>query len=432
MEKELIIYSEKNNRTRYLFETIIPDIFNITCTLIDDADAYNGAKGIKVNYSKNKEIEGVYFLPSGLLSETNIESNYPQVVWHENLPHIYINETKFGYDPFSAAFFMLSRYEEYIHPNRDHHGRFEAKNSIAFNHGFLKMPVVELWLKSSLEHVQKARPEFNFAYRHSFKITPTFDLDNAYAYRGKGFVRNIGGLLRDGLTLKLKLVARRVVVLLGKRNDPYDTYAKILLACNKHETIFFIPVGNRSEYDKNLPATNENFKQLIEQLKLAGVGIGIHPSYASNKDVKLLTKEVKCLQNVLNQQVEHSRQHYLKLRLPQTYRELKKLGIHHDYTMGYADQVGFRAGIARPFKFFDLDQNEEIEFTVHPFAYMDGTFHDYLKYSIEEAVDEIKKLKAAVKSCEGDFTFIWHNDSVRDADDWKGWQHVFEMSLIDD
>ena len=80
----------------------------------------------------------------------------------------------------------------------------------------------------------------------------------------------------------------------------------------------------------------------------------MHPSYFSLKDAAILKKEKLRLENIINTPVTFSRQHYLRLSIPETYQNLIDLDIEEDYTMGYAKTVGFRASTCTPFYFYDL------------------------------------------------------------------------------
>ncbi len=97
--------------------------------------------------------------------------------------------------------------------------------------------------------------------------------------------------------------------------------------------------------------------------------------------------------------------------------------------MGYSDLVGFRAGTSRPFKWFDLTKNEITNLTIHPLAFMDTTLNQSMKYSTLQAIDKIEALYDEVKKFGGEFSFIWHNETIGDYGIWKGWSKVFEHSL---
>ena len=157
--------------------------------------------------------------------------------------------------------------------------------------------------------------------------------------------------------------------------------------------------------------------------------IGIHPSYGSNKSTLQLKKEVERLSKVLHRDITQSRQHFLKLTLPETYRNLIDLDITDDYTMGFASQVGFRASICTAFNFYDLDTEMETKLKIHPFAIMEGTLKYSMKVSPEEAMNKIKPLIDEVKKVDGVFMSLWHNDTLNDRKIWIGWRSVFEKMV---
>src|SRR5205814_2896242 len=110
--------------------------------------------------------------------------------------------------------------------------------------------------------------------------------------------------------------------------------------------------------DKNTPVESKKLQSLIKNLG-DYAEVGIHPSYGSNSKEGQLKKEIDRLSKILHKDVHKGRQHFLKLSLPETYRNLIELDITEDYTMGYAFQPGFRASICMPFNFYDLDNEIE-------------------------------------------------------------------------
>ena len=157
--------------------------------------------------------------------------------------------------------------------------------------------------------------------------------------------------------------------------------------------------------------------------------VGIHPSYNTIEHPELLKKEIRNLRAVLNKDVTCSRQHFLRIVLPSTYRNLIEHDITDDYSMGYAALPGFRAGICTPFNFYDLDLEIETKLRIHPFAVMDGTLNDYLGLTPADAIDQIKSLIREVKKVDGTFISLWHNESLSDQKRWKGWKRVYEQLI---
>ena len=97
--------------------------------------------------------------------------------------------------------------------------------------------------------------------------------------------------------------------------------------------------------------------------------------------------------------------------------------------MGYADEPGFRAGIARPFPFYDLSQEKKTVLTIVPFQVMDGTLRQYLHLSPDAAMAVIRSLISATRRSGGLFVSVWHNTSLTELNGWEGWRKVFEETL---
>ena len=79
--------------------------------------------------------------------------------------------------------------------------------------------------------------------------------------------------------------------------------------------------------------------------------------------------------------------------MPSSYNHLLAAGITHDYSMGFADRVGFRAGTCTPFYFYDLDFEIQTPLKVFPFALMDTTLNDYMKLTPKQSLGRIRDLK---------------------------------------
>jgi myosin-crossreactive antigen len=115
--------------------------------------------------------------------------------------------------------------------------------------------------------------------------------------------------------------------------------------------------------------------------------------------------------------------------MPATYRLLLELGIKEDHTMGYSTHLGFRAGIAAPFYWFDLETNEQTELRLMPFCAMDITPLHYRGESPSEATETIHELMLKVHEVGGLFVSLWHNESFSETERWIGWSSVYEDIL---
>ncbi|MGL4596579.1 MAG: polysaccharide deacetylase family protein, partial [Bacteroidia bacterium] len=330
------------------------------------------------------------------------------------------------FDPFAAAFFLVSRYEEYLPHIRDSLDRFDAHQSIAWQHKFLHIPVVEKWAILLRDLLQKRFPELVFPAR-SYNYIPSLDIDNAWAYREKGFMRIIGGYLKDLIAVNVVEVKKRTRVLLGFEKDPYDTYSYQLELQKKYalKPLYFFLVADYGVNDKNVPVQNRRFRDLIRHIA-DYADVGVHPSFGSNREPERLRVEIGRLRTIIHRDITKSRQHFLMLKFPETYRNLMERDITDDYSMGYANEIGFRASISSAFNFYDLDQEAETTLRIHPFGVMDATLNYYMKLNPDEAVDRVRLLIDEVRRVNGTFMTLWHNETLSDEKQWKGWRVVYD------
>jgi hypothetical protein len=335
-------------------------------------------------------------------------------------------ESAISFDVFASAFFMVSRYEEYLLSKMDKYDRYRASQSLNMKAGILEKPMVNYYALALQRLLRERYPEMSFR-KTPFRYNITFDIDIAYSYRGKGLKRTIGGLGRSLLSAKWGEAKARMQTVLLNKPDPYDTYDYIFRICEKNHLspTFFFLLGDESRFDKNISHRNKNFRNLIKRIADKSQ-TGIHLSYRSHIASGVMQREVKRLEDIINGDVTRNRFHYLRFQLPDTYERLIKIGIMEDYSMGYAPHVGFRAGTCTPFRFFNLNRNEESPLTVHPITFMDTTFTHYYLTDKEFALDRIMQLMKSVQECGGDFTGLWHNSSFSEEGEWKGWREIFE------
>ncbi|MCC6837271.1 MAG: polysaccharide deacetylase family protein [Bacteroidia bacterium] len=407
---------------------IFKDYLSIDFALTDNVEEFKNSTAPKLSYTINPIADELFFTSRNLLFESGITEQNISIFEYNNEKVFFATgkASALPFDVFAASFFLVSRYEEYLPHIRDEHDRFDAKDSLAFQNNFLQKPLVNIWALWIKNALKNKYPQLQFPER-KYQFVSTIDIDNAYAFREKGFTRSIGGYLKAFSKFDINEIKQRTKVLLGLEKDPYDTYDFQLEILRKHKfkSIYFFLLGDYGVNDKNLPIESKKFQSLIKTLG-DYADVGIHPSYGSNKSKEQLKKEVGRLSKVLHRDVTKSRQHFLKLTLPETYRNLIDLDIKDDYTMGFASQVGFRASICTPFNFYDLDMELETKLKIHPFAIMEGTLKYYMKVKPEDAMKRIKPLINEVKAVNGDFMSLWHNDTLNNQNLWIGWQKVYQ------
>ncbi len=428
----MLIYTHRiTNRLEYIFKQVFTEMLGISYTLTTDGESFIASTLPKISYTYNPLADELFFQAKNLLFETGINEQNISVVDWENTKAFFSTGKKsvLPFDPFAASFFLLSRYEECLPHIRDNYDRFEAKESIAFQHGFLKKPVVNIWVKKIKELLKEKYPQLQFR-ENKYKYLSTIDIDNAYAYKRKGLLRTAGAFWKDMVALNIPQIKERLKVLFGMLQDPYDTYDYQFSLQEKYKfrPIYFFLLADYDVNDKNVPHHNRKFQSLIKSIA-DKADVGIHPSFNSNKKVEKIETEIDRLSEIIHREITKSRQHFLVLHFPKTFRNLIDLDITDEYSMGYAQETGFRAGICTPFNFYDLDLETETKLKIHPFTVMDATLKYYMKLEPAKAVEHIKQMVNEVKAVDGTFISLWHNETLSEKDQWQGWRMVYEETI---
>lgn len=423
----LIKVSKSNPRLTYIFDLIFNDLLKVDYKITDDESFFLAYQDPKINYGKHAIGDELFFEASSLLFETDIYKQLHLSIKPDFEVQLFqVSSGAMPFDMFAASFYLVSRYEEYLTHFKDRHGRYKVEDSMAFKVGFLNKPMVNIWANQLRQLLKNRFPSLDFP-KPEFSFTPTIDIDNAYAYKYKGIIRGVGASMLLLFQLQFGKLWDRLLVHSNIIDDPYDTYEKQAAIHQKYKVlpVYFVLLGNYGKNDKNLSHHNPQYISLIKKLDTTAA-IGIHPSYRAATDIVQMRLEKNRLEAILGKSVTKSRAHYIRIALPDTYRMLLEIGITDDYSMGYASQPGYRASIASPFYFYDLEKEQKTSLLVHPFAVMDTTLKKYLHIRAKDLMDYLYPLIEETRAAYGNFTFIFHNESMGGAKVWKNWGTVYE------
>ncbi|MFV0237644.1 MAG: polysaccharide deacetylase family protein, partial [Flavobacteriales bacterium] len=350
----------------------------------------------------------------------------------DEIPYFFKTSTKsaLSHDLFASAFYLLTRYEEYLPSIKDSLGRFQSKNSLAFQNGFLKMPVVDLWAKEILHKIQEKYPDIK-AHQQPFSFVNTISVHEVFKYAQRGILGTILGLVQDFFKFKLYAIKERIQVILSLKKDPYNTF-RFLLDVHKQnqlKSIFFFSIGSLSEYDNNISVERAYYRELIKSIEDYSF-IGTLFSMRSTAQNSLKKEEKKIMEMISHRTPNRSRQHLLKLDLPFTYRDLIKIDIKKDFSMGYYDEIGFRASTCSPFLFYDLKHETLTLLKVFPSIFNDHALKRKYGHNRKKIKQEILSLIMTVKEFNGVFVSTFHNDTFSNESQWKGWKEIY-LDFID-
>ena len=288
-----------------------------------------------------------------------------------------------------AAFFFISRAEEMINPRRDRHGRFLAGYSVLGQANRLQTPLLDQYAQTLMECLNLPMPAAGFD-----RIYLTHDIDSISQYR---HLRGaMGGLLR-GKWQQVKAACRNIY------DDPLYTFPWIIkqdAEVPQAKIIFFVKHTRGRGYD--YPQYNlrgHDWLRLRNRLRVYGAQLGLHSSYYGYipRTVKGMTAQ---------------RSHYLRCSIDQMQR-LADAGITDDFTMGFADQAGFRLQTTRAVRWINPKTITLTSLTLHPLMIMDNTLiqANYMHLTEDESFALCKQLIAQVRTYHGDICLLWHNSS---------------------
>ena len=431
----MLIYApEISSRHKYIFSLLITELLGLELKFSTDKTEFINSAEPKINYSKENFNSGLFVEAVDLLFEKDIRAQKINVTRGSGqMPRPTFFKTSSAsaipFDLFAAAFYLVSRYEEYLPFNADEHGRYTAEESLAFKNNFLDQPLVNQWAYLLRDKLKELYPSLVFK-TPSYKYISTIDVDNVYAYRGKSFVRTTGAQIKDIFKFDLNKVSERSKVLSGKASDPFDRYAyhKELKEKYKHDLIYFLLCTEPAAYDNAISPDRKEYQQLVKQLN-GFAEVALHPSYSTPKNVNKLKDECQQLSGISGKAISKSRQHFLRFNLPDTYTNLIASQIREDHSLGYTTQTGFRAGICSPFYFYDLKKEEATPLKIFPFAFMDFTLCEVLKLSPQQASEKIGSVISEVKKVNGTLISVWHDRTFSNRDIYKGWNEVYEKML---
>lgn len=417
--------SIKTPRLDYILDYLFKNRLSVDYAIISELPDTENKSQLLINYSDSALPNAWNIIPSGLLNQDRI---YPQNTNFLKYTDQELDMNDQTFDVFSAMFFHLSRYEEYLENEKDEHGRFTWKSSCISKANLLEIPFIDQWVNKIAQFIQ-SRSQINVSPHFKYEVQPSMDIDSVYAYSGRSVFRNLGAIAQNLLKFNFKEIQSRLSVILFRNPDPNDNFKLQEEILGNRKMRYFVQVSDYGQYDKNIDVKHTGFKAILVKLLTSNHIIGLHPGYSSFKSSSTVLLEKLRLENAIESKITISRQHFLRFELPQSYRILIEHHFQEDHSMGYSEVPGFRAGTACPFNWFDLEKNRSTTLKIVPFCCMDVAFKQFLKLNPAQTVAHVIKIKEKLKTIDVPFVFVFHNESLSNHRGWENWQYVFRNWL---
>lgn len=128
--------------------------------------------------------------------------------------------------------------------------------------------------------------------------------------------------------------------------------------------------------------------------------LGIHYNYDTHLDSEAFTAQRAELESLLGRRVFSGRAHYLRFDPSRSWNFYSTMGIQSDESLGYYDRIGYRAGIAGPFRPYDPSIGSSIQMIEMPMVFMEGALVEQHPLdpvnTFERHISHIKKVGGAI------------------------------------
>jgi len=373
-------------------------------------------------------------LPNGNLTFLDCSQEFPNFLHFKSLPVFMSSEQKeivviddrihLPIDIFGTIYFMLTRYEEYVNLNRDFLGRFSMKSSTLKDKEIYSYPIVDLYIILIENIFLKLAPDIRIN-KKTPRIDVSCDVDHPFFYNSSIKIK-IRKLIGDLFKRRSINAAFLTALSFFKNMDDFDCYLKALkfiIELNRKVgntvTFFFIPSSNHIN-DNNNSVCNSRIYKLMNLIVEGGHKIGVHPGFLTFMNDSLMREAIhKFKKTFFNLFPDHnyiySRQHYLMWEVSKTPKLLAQNAVDIDFTLGFNDHPGFRAGTCHEFPLFDPRTQKLIGIIESPLIVMEWSLFssNYIGIDdLEVAKKMLFELKDKCFSVDGNFSILWHNNNL--------------------
>jgi hypothetical protein len=347
-------------------------------------------------------------------------------------------------DIFGSIFFMLSRFEEIVRPERDVHDRFPATASLAMRENFLFRPIVDdyvdlLWALMQRLWPGLERPKPDGQIRVSCDVDQPFDRVKSNPL---ALVRSVGGDLvrRKSLSTAGRRVANFVARPFGIHHfDPYYTFDWYMDVCEEaglRAAFYFIADHSAGTIDGDYDIFDPRILALMRDIDRRGHEIGMHASYNTFRDPEQMLRERRRLRDAarsagLDIEVAGNRQHYLRWDSATTPDNLDAAGFTYDTTGSFADSAGFRYGTSRSFPMWSWQYLAPLRLRQKPLVLMECSViaAKYMNFGYsQQAINTMLEIKESSLTRGGNFTFLWHNSHLSKKEDRQFFKALTEKT----
>lgn len=409
-----------------MFRQLFVRILEIPISFTSSLDAFVAFSGPKFSYAPHPLGQEFHVYASGFLAEQGIsyqelkkgEWRGLQVLFAHN------NSSRIPFDIFAASFYCLSRYEEYLPHLKDEDNRYPAVASWLTSADCLETPLVDAWAAAFLKELQREFPDLTLSEKEiDSPIRPFFAITSPFKYLYKPSLTKLGQWLQSVWHLNLWDALEQCLVELRLLRDPFDTYDQMIpvLSKGKVKPAFYFLFAQKPYEGIATAIYNTKLQALIKGVS-DDLPVSVLLSHHAHQGAEELAYELNNVKQLIHRPILRARFHRGIRTLAEGYAKLLEQEVHHDLSMGYEEEIGYRASTAVPFYYYDLENEYQTPLLLHPIV---ATEKGLRMLTSKGAFDKLEKLLEAHPTPTGKQRVAFSNTIWQDEESNQSWRQRF-------
>ena len=418
---KISIPSNNIKERQYIISILFRDILNVNYHL--EIDEY--ADYTSINFGDKIFIIQDHFWNNHKIDKSYLQvENIPDRVRFANsngirdLPIIYgvdlyeenSQEIVCGIDIFASAFFLLTRWEEFV-LGREMTGKCDETKLLCVKSECTKRAIVNEyidWLKIIFDKIGIAYVVNDFR-----KIMITHDVDRCYLSSFTVLIKNLLCLVFKEKQYKKAIISLKNYLTYKIQGlSPFDCYDELMDYSDTYgiKNYFYFKACSFGEsgwtYSVDEPKVTKSIKNILKR----GHYVGIHPSESTfNNNFQFVCEYQRLCAIVGDDVICGGRNHGLFYNM-NSFNQWNNL-LQYDSGLGYQHFNGFRCGICYPYHMFDLVKQEILNILEIPFVAMDSVAMRN-KWTPNEALIDVIETINIVNRYQGTICINWHSNLI--------------------
>ncbi len=346
----------------------------------------------------------------------------PGDIFHYTAHHVHLRK-----DIIASGFYFLTCWQEYaaikpIDPNNF----FKFQDSLQYIHGFAEMPVVDRYLEILRFALQKQLSDYSCEHiwgKKNYALSFSHNIDY-WQYWTDDQINSLRKRRDKFFSYKfLQKIIRLFIYRFGIKNfEPNVIMQKILsFEKNNNITSSCFLLANDSFPDKRMNYFSDVDSQAQILRTLKNSSINLQGTKEAGYQLDFLEKEFEKMEEL---EIEGFRVRYLNFNYQNLFNILEKCGFIYDSSIGFYENIGFRAGISYPFFPYNIAEDRPFEVLEIPVAITDRALYKQTNGNISRAKSKMSGMLKKAAKHKTHISIIWHNH-IFDKIDYPGWSNLY-------